>query len=362
MISLGGTFSIPLGAGEEFDFTPRKASALRRANALPLREYVADDDNGLLRTLLPSLERSPDMFRPLLLWGPTSSGKTSLALALVQRWKEIAPEGKILLLTAADFARAYANAVDTDALAEFRQRFIQSQLVVLDDVQHLAGKNSAQAELRTLLDLLSQQAVRTIITSRSAPSELPFAADLRGRLAQGLVIPLRWPGESARREMIIRYLAGQRVTLSETSITRIAETYAGPPSRLFAILAEWLHTAEVERRPLDDAFITAALADVQHVPVAPRAIIGAVAKQFSITVKDLKGPSRRQAINTARGVAMYLLRTQTRQTFDQIGEQFGGRDHTTVMHACQKTAERIASDPQLQHAIEHIVGGLQEVH
>lgn len=362
MISVGGTFTIPLGTGEEFDFSPRKASTLRRASTLPLCDYIADEENALLRTLLPSLQRSTNLFGPLLLWGPTSTGKTTLALALVQRAKAIAPEGKLLLLTAADFARAYANAIDTDSLSEFRQRFLQTQLVVIDDLHHLAGKTSALAELRTLLDLMTASSIRVVVTSLHAPSDLPFTADLRGRLSQGLVIPLRWPGASARREIVVRYLASRHATLSEAMVARLADHYCGPPSRLFSGLAQLVHGAEVERRPLDDAYVAESLAAHTEAAISPRAVIAAVAKQFHVTVKDLKGTSRRQAINTARGVAMYLLRHHTKQTFEQIGQHFAGRDHTTVMHACQKTTERLAGDPQLQHAVDQVVTHLQETH
>jgi chromosomal replication initiator protein len=360
VISVGGTFSIPLGSGVDFDGGPRKGSSPGRS-ALPLREFIADDQNSLLRTLLPSLEQPSACFAPLVLYGPTSVGKTALALALVRRWEELSTSPRTLLITAADFARAYAHAVDIDAIGEFRDRFAQASLVVIDDMQHLEGKRPAQAEIRYLLDLMAAQGTRVIITSRIAPAELAFAPDLCSRLAGGLVVPLQWPGVEARREMVVRYLAHRHVTkLSQTSINRIADTYAGPPSRLFAALAHLLHVAETQREAIDDRLVDAALAEQAEATVSPRAIIATVAKHFRVTVKDMKGPSRKRAINEARGVAMHLLRTLTRETYEQIGAHFTDRDHTTVMHACQKTTERLAADPQLAQAVDRIVAHLQE--
>jgi chromosomal replication initiator protein len=179
---------------------------------------------------------------------------------------------------------------------------------------------------------------------------------------QGLVVPLRWPGESARRAMITRYLAERRVSdLSEACVTRLAGTYAGPPSRLFAALAQLVHVAQTDRRALDDALVEETLDGADENAITPRAILAAVAKQFHVTQADLKGPSRRQAISEARGIAMYLLRELTRATFENIGQQFGGRDHTTVMHACQKTMERLAADERLRQTVESLASNLEEM-
>jgi chromosomal replication initiator protein len=243
---------------------------------------------------------------------------------------------------------------------------LQSAFVVIDDLQHLEGKSAAQLELRQLLEILPNHDTQLVLTSRTAPSDLDFPADLRSRLGQGLVLPLRWPGQEARCEIIQRYLADRKrgIVLDQgptlKSVENLAHSFPGSPSRLFAALAQLVHVAEVEQRPLDDRLIEEFLSASEESQITPRQIIAVVAKQRGVTVKDLKGPSRRQAINEARGIAMYLIRRLTTQTFEQIGEHFSGRDHTTVMHACEKTAERLAADPRLQQAVEQITSLLQE--
>lgn len=360
MISLGGPFSIPLVSGLEFDFAPRKAAVRPPVTRLPLAEYIADHDSALAGCLLPMLERGGASFHPLVLCGPTCTGKTVLALTLARRWQQLAPQSKSLLLTAADFARALSHAVQTDGLEEFREKFQAASLIVIDDVQHLEGKTAAQDELRRLLDEMSERGAHLIVTSRVSVAELPFSPDLRGRLSQGLIVPLRWPGDEARREIISRYLSSHRVgSLSPEGIARLATTYSGPPSRLFAALAELVHTAETDRRPLDDSLLGETLKE-HDANITPRAIIAAVSKQFQIPLKDLRGPGRRQAINEARGVAMHLLREVRKLTYAEIGALFGDRDHTTVMHACQKTSERLASDPLLRQSLETITAQLHE--
>jgi chromosomal replication initiator protein len=372
--STAGVCSIPLPAELELELAPKKG--LRLAPSRPLPEFIADDANPLAAALLTVLDRHRAACTPLVLYGPTGCGKTVLALALVKKYIEADPRLRVGLepaspqllprgegiraLTAADFARAYAHAVETDSITDFRDRFL-APLVLIDDVQHLADKEAAQHELRLLLDLLAKRGTPVIITSRLSPQELPFVADLRGRLAGGMVIPLHWPGEAARREIATRYLtARNHGDVSPAIIERIAITFSGSPARLFAALAELVHLAETDRRAIDDSLLDELTAEQrEQSQYSPRAIIAAVAKQFRVTVKALKGTSRRQAINTARGVAMYLLRERTGETFEQIGRQFSGRDHTTVMHACQKTVERLAEDPQLAREVEQIIAQLE---
>jgi chromosomal replication initiator protein len=361
VFTVGGVFTIPLGNGVEFDFAP-KVSASRGGKHAPLRDYIADDDNALLRRLVPTLDAGGAPCSPLSLIGPTCTGKTSLALALVRHFKDEHPQAKTLLVAAVDFVRAYAHAVDTDAVAEFQQRFTQSALVLIDDLQHLEGKTAAQDALRSLLDQLEDRGARVIVTSRTPIVELAFSADLRSRLSHGLIVPLRWPGLAARREIVERYLGQRRpVQLSSLTIERLANAYAGPPSRLFAGLEEVLLVAETKHRPVDDALVDELLAEHASAAIEPRTIINAVAKQFHVTVKDLKGASRRQAITEARAAAMYLLRKHTPQTLEQIGHHFSGRDHTTVMHNCQKTADRMSEDPQFRQSIEKIVSELETI-
>lgn len=351
---VSGTFSIPLGQpSSEADVGPRLLHTGNAGSAV-LREFIAGEENVLVKSLLPMLARSDHSFSPLLLCGPTGAGKTMLAMGLVQHWKELHPTAKTLVITAADFARAHANAIETASQIDFRQKFASLSLVVLDDVQHLASKPGAQQEWRTVLDSLIQRSTRVIVTSRLSPVEMAdFSVDLRSRLSGGLVVPLAWPARETRREMITRFFAARQQAVNAACLDRLASEVTGPPAQLFATLSQFAHTAQVDRRLLDEQLIAELLDERQAaIEVTPRAIVAAVAKTFHLKVSDLKGSSRRQSIAEARGVAMYLIRQLTGSSYQEIGRQFAGRDHTTVLHACQKTIERVSADPALKQTLD----------
>jgi chromosomal replication initiator protein len=353
---VSGTFSIPLG-----DAPLRDRPTASSASAYALREFIAGDENRLVRVLLPALDR-PHFTGPLFLYGPTGCGKSLLALALARQIRELHPGAKTLHTSGADFARAYADALDANGLADFRKRFMQAAFVLLDDIHQLATKPSAQEEWRRMLDLFAQRGTPVVIVCRCAPGELAeFDADLRGRLSAGLVVPLYWPGRDARREMIQSYLAIRQARLGEDEINRLANEIDGPPARLFATLAHLLHLAATDHRSLDAALVAEVLAEyAASRELAPRVILAAVAKMFQLKSSDLKGPSRRQTVSTARGVAMLLLRELRHASYHEIGQQFNGRDHSTVMHACEKTRERLATDGQLAERVADLKFQLME--
>jgi chromosomal replication initiator protein len=326
-----------------------------------LRAFIAGDENAVVRTLPTALEENNAWLTPLVLYGPTGSGKTMLALALAQHWKSLHKKCKPLFITAADFARAYADALETSSLADFRERFTSTSLVVVDDLQHLANKPAAQEEFRRVLDLMAEQGTRSIITLPMAPVAMnDLAPDLVSRLSGGLSIGLVWPGPITRQEMIAQYLANQQQAAPDPCVARLAQELSGPPSQLFAMLAQLLHTASVTRRPVDEAMVSAALSGhAAASAITPREIIALVAKELRVKMADLKGPSRRQSLTSARGVAMLLMRELLGISYQEIGKQLGGRDHTTVMHACQKTTSRLSEDNEFKRQYEALKGRLQ---
>ena len=248
------------------------------------------------------------------------------------------------------------EAFETDALDDFRRNYRGAWLFVLDDVHQLHNKKYAQEELIRTIDELVEAQRRVVVTSRYVPGEIPgMASALRSRLSEGLVVPLVAPGRETRQAILER-LAGLRgLPLTKTNIDALAGGLRTAPELIGAV-GDLLLRRRAAGEKIDHRAIRAYLRERPGKRSEPSldAIAKASAKTFSVTLKDLRGPSRRRSVVTARGAAMYLARQLTDQSLEQIGRHFGGRDHTTVLHACRKTEELLQKEGEIRKNVNEM--------
>lgn len=350
---VSGVFSIPLDAPSA---ATKRASRLGPGAPSPLHEYLGDEENVLARLAAQTVLDEPLRFNPLVLVGPTGVGKSHLALGLFERWKEAHHDSKAIATTGADFARAYAEAVDTDSLTDLRERFQAAHLLLIDDVQELSGKRAAQQELQYLLDVLLTEGGRVVATARQSPGEIPlFSEGLASRLSAGLCVPLAAPGRLARRAILAKLAALHEAALTEPALGILAETLTGTVPMLNHALAELDHASRHGKREIDAAAVREFLADQQDQRPTLRSIASVVARYFHLKTADLKGPGRRTGVVQARSLAMYLARRLTAESLEQVGQHFGGRDHTTVLHACRKMGDLVETDDDTRHMVEELI-------
>ncbi len=298
-------------------------------------------------------------YNPLLFVGPSGTGKSHLASGLLGAWKSRFRRRPAVRVTATDFARQLAEAIQTKTTEDFARRYRRLSLLVFEDLQHLAEKGAAQRELRFTLDALAGAGARLVFTCAALPSELPgIDAGLKSRLEEGLTVPLAPPGRETRA-VIVRRLAeslglqvpdeaaqvlthGLRVTVPELS---------GALKQLSGADRTGLN-AEAARR-----FV--ARQNGTNEPTLHR-IASTTARYFSLPLANLKSASRRRQVAIARAVAMYLARDMTSQSLQEIGRYFGSRDHTTVSYGCHVTEGRLKTDPQVRHAVVALQDRLKE--
>ena len=350
---VNGVFSIPLDA---YAAVPTSSVSMAGSPAPPWREYIADGENALARVTVEAVLAATTHYNPLVLFGPTGTGKSHLAHGLVRRWKQGHPNSKALSITGADFARAYATALETDSLADLRMKYRAAHLFLLEDLHELSSKRAAQQELATVIDDLLSRDRRILITSRQAPAETSSLADgLASRLSTGLTVPLTAPGVHARREVIARLAKQHGLTLDRAMAEVLADGIPGTVSELNHAILQ-LKTATGDESAVDPIVAARFLQQRTETQRATlRSITTRVAHYFHVKSADLKGPTRRQSVVRARGLAMYLARRLTRKSLEQVGRHYGGRDHTTVLHACRKTESLLESDPSLRQAVEEII-------
>lgn len=323
--------------------------------------FLADEQSCLVAAVLDALLSEPAQAQPVLLWGGTGTGKTLLADTICGHFQHYRGDAEILRITGADFARAVATALETEGLADLRERLAQVRLLVLDHVDQLVGKTAAQRELAFLLDELADGGGAAVVIAPRAPSDLPkLSAYLSSRLQRGLAVELRPPGESGRGEWIEQFAREQGIKLTPDAIELLAARVDGPLGKARALLLSLAAEPESADKTLDVDAVQPRLAalEARERPTLPE-IARAVARHFRVKASEMRSPTRRRSVVQARSVAMHLARSLAGSSLSEIGRFFGDRDHSTVLHACRKTSEQAVADPTLGRALDALAEQLR---
>jgi chromosomal replication initiator protein len=281
----------------------------------------------------------------IALFGPSGVGKTHLAHGLVRHWQNTADANSACYTTAADFRRLVNEAVDSNAIAAFRNQYRKHLLVVIDDIHRLPSDDYLMQELRYALDAIEENNGILIVTShRPADTLANVPADVRSRLASGLTLQLAAPSHEARTRIIRHASTALGRDVPAWDATRIANDDSATAPEVLGRLFEYF-------APANRTGPSKAKKDDGRCPPTIQEIIAAVARYTNVPQKQLKSASRKQSIVFARAIAVYLAREIAEASYDQIGHALGGRDHTTIMHNYKKIAQTITTDPLTQEAI-----------
>ena len=330
-------------------------------SALP--QFLAGPENRLVPAVVRSLlDDPPGGYNPLLLCGPSGTGKSHLARGLAAQWKARCRR-RVVCTTAGDFSRELSDAIETQATDDFRKRYRKAALLVLEDVDRLAEKHYAQEELVHTLDVRLAAGRQVVVTASAVAARLAgISPRLQSRLGSGLTVPLAPPGPSVRLAILRELARQQEIELSASAAEVLADGLSVTVPELIDVLVQLQIPARLDGGKID--------ADSAHWFLSQRNgwrqsrlrdIALSTARFFDLRLSDLRGPSRRQAMATARGVAMYLARQMTDKSLGHIGRYFGDRDHTTVMYGCRKTEKLLKSDATIHQAVHQLRERLQNV-
>lgn len=352
-----GVFCLPLPSAA---IDERTKPARAPAAAHLLDEFIGGPENLLVATAAQLFDSDDRWFQPLVLVGPSGVGKTLLARGLAARWaaRQGAAKGEVRYTTGVDFARAYATAVETDGVDDLRKRWRAARLLVLEGLEEIAARDGAQRELLFALDDFAQRRARIVVTARTTPAEQrKMLPGLISRLCGGLVTPIVAPGPEARWTIVQRVAQRSEMPIDEESLRKLAEELALPFPHLAGALSQ-LEAERVARRAETITLETVAkylAKTAKSRQPSIKEIAAAVAKSFKVKMVELSGPSRRKGVVSARQVAMYLARQLTPESLQEVGRHFGGRDHSTVLHACGKAEELLKSDAATARAVDEIM-------
>jgi chromosomal replication initiator protein len=300
-------------------------------------------------------ERPARAYNPLFLYGGVGLGKTHLLHAIGNSCHSRGLN--VLYVSSEEFTNDMINAIRTHATQAFREKYRSADVLLIDDIQFIAGKESTQEEFFHTFNTLHSQDKQIIVSSDRTPKSLVTLEErLRSRFEWGLIADIQMP-DLETRQAILRYKAEKlgRDVPNEI-LDMIARRVQSNIRELEGALNRIVAFADLSGVPLSLQLAEMALADllpqVRNVP--PLKLIEMVAREWQTSVEDLLGRDRSQRIAEPRQVAMYLLRQETNASLPQIGEVLGGRDHTTVMYAIQKITSDILIKKDMERKVNRI--------
>jgi chromosomal replication initiator protein len=306
-------------------------------------------------------EGGPVLFNPLFLYGGVGLGKTHLMHAIAWEIQKKNPGYRVLYLSAEQFMFRFVQALRFRNTIEFKELFRSVDVLMVDDVQFIAGKDSTQAEFFHTFNALIEQKKQIIISGDRAPGEIDGMEErIRSRLQWGLVADLH-PTDYELRLGILQakaeaYLAEHpEVTLDPTVLTFLAHRISSNVRVLEGALTRLFAFGSLVGRTIDMDMTTECLSDILRASsrkVTVEEIIRKVCEHYNIRQTDILSPRRARVVARPRQVAMFLSKNLTSKSLPEIGRRFGGRDHTTVMHAVKRIEELRQSDSQIADDLE----------
>lgn len=333
------------------------AARRERPNLALADEFILGPENQLASAAVKAVfEEQAHRLTPLVFFGPSGTGKTHLAQGLADWWHRHHPTSLVVSVTGGEFAQHYADAVETDRVSAWRAKLKTCDLLVLDDLGALVGKRGAQQELRQLLDDFEERDALVIVVSLSLPALITgLSESLQSRLSAGLAIPIHLPAAETRKAIIERIAQARAMNLSQHAMQTLADALHAPVPQLLGALMELDRAALTHGRTIDIEDVRRYLKrHDREQAISIREIAVATARYYGLKLAELKSPSRRKAVVTARNAAICLARQLTNQSLEQIGAYFGGRDHTTILHGFRKTEALAKSDAVTRQALTEI--------
>ena len=307
-------------------------------------------------------EKSPRTYNPLFIYGGVGLGKTHLLNAIGNFKLANYPDIRVCYVHSESFMNELIQALANKKMPEFREKYRRMDVLLMDDIQFISGKERTQEEFFHTFNALYESHRNIVVTSDKFPKDIPGLEDrLRSRFEWGLIADIQAPDMETKVAILRKKAQVESVPLPDDVAHFLAKHFTSNIRELegalvrigaFASLTHAPITIELARGVLKDL-----IRDTAREITVDR-VVKAVCSHFQVSVTDLRGKRRTRAIALPRQIAMYLARDLTACSFPEIGSKIGGRDHSTVMYACSKIAESLSSDAELRSHVDAIRASL----
>ncbi len=322
--------------------------------------FVVGNSNRFAHAACYAVGESPSKaYNPLFIYGGVGLGKTHLMQAIGHHIMKKRPGYTVVYVSSEQFTNELIGSIKDDNMAGFRNKYRGVDVLLVDDIQFLAGKERTQEEFFHTFNTLYESDKQVVISSDRPPRNIPTLEDrLRSRFEWGLITDIQPPDLETRVAILRKKAQSEDYNIPYDILDYIANYIDSNIRELEGALVRLVAYATITNKPLDMTTASEALKDILPPPepkkITIESIQNTVSKYYGIEISELLSKKRNKHVVYPRQIAMYLCRRLTEASFPQIGEQFGGRDHTTVMHANEKIERDLENDRELTAVVNEL--------
>ena len=336
---------------------PSAPGAIAANPRFSFESFVVGSSNQFAHAAARAVAESPSRsYNPLFLYGGVGLGKTHLMHAIAQEVQRRNPDAKVLYLSAERFLNDLINALRFERMHEFKRRYRELDVLLMDDIQFIAGKDSTQEEFFHTFNALHDAQKQIVVTSDALPKEIPTLEErLRSRFEWGLIADIQPPDLEMKIAIIRKKAAAEKADVPNDVAMFIAGTVKSNVRELEGRLNRVIAFSSLTGKPLTVELAKETLRDIvgnEEQRAVPSEILKAVASHYGLRVSDMKAKSNAKPVAFPRQVAMYLCRKLTELSYPEIGRLFNDKHHSTVMHSVEKIERMIEDDADFRRVVE----------
>lgn len=328
--------------------------------------FVVGDSNAFARNAALAVAEQPGLkYNPLFIWGGPGLGKTHLLQAIGNYVIQNFPQKKVMFVTSEEFTNDFIESINAKTQNTFRQKYRTVDVLLIDDIQFLEKKQGTQDQFFHTFNELRQRGKAIVLASDRPPREINMDERYQSRFASGLQADIQPPNYETRFAILRQYVETQGVPFQDDALGYIAERSTPNIREMEGAIIRIIAYRELSKKDVVDLAMAEQVTrdlfpDQAMRPVAVSTIQREVCRSFGISHAELVGSKRSQNIVFPRQVAMYLARELTDLSLPKIGEEFGGRDHTTVMHATAKIQKLMAAQRDVWNQIQQLTNSVRQ--